>query len=78
MKTWRRASTQSTWKSILSLDTNLKMKGIYECHVSPRSQETSNDSSNDDAAYNDEPLADAEWREKYHEEMKANEAQTKP
>ena len=39
----------------------------------PRSQETSNDSSDEDAAYTDEPLADAEWIEKYQEEMKANE-----
>ena len=46
-------------KSILSLDTNLKMKGIYQCRVSPRTQETSNDSSDDDSAYTDEPLADA-------------------
>ena len=41
--------------------------------VSPRSPETSSDSSDDDAAYTDEPLADAEWIEKYQEEMKANE-----
>ena len=65
--------TQTTRKSILSLDTNLKMKGIYQCCISPRSEETSNDSSDDDAAYTDEPLADAEWIEKYQEEMKANE-----
>ena len=39
----------------------------------PRSQETSNDSRDDDAAYTDKPLADAEWIEKYQEEMKANE-----
>ena len=48
----------------------------YEGHssrVSPRSPETSSDSSNDDAAYTDESLADAEWIEKYQEEMKANE-----
>ena len=37
------------------------------------SQETSNDLSDDDAAYTDEPMADAEWIEKYQEEMKANE-----
>ena len=67
-RTWRRASTQTTRKSILSLDTNLKTKGIYQCRVSPRSQETSNDSSDGDAAYTDEPLADAEWIEKYQEE----------
>ena len=65
--------TQTTRKSILSLDTNLKTKGIYHCRVSPQSQETSNDSSDDDAAYTDEPLADAEWIEKYQEEMRANE-----
>ena len=64
---------EMTRKSILSLDTNLKTKGIYQCRVSPRSQETSNDSSDDDAAYTDEPLAVAEWIEKYQEEMKANE-----
>ena len=72
-RTWRRASTQMTRKSILSLDTNLKTKGIYQCCISPRSQETSKDSSDDDTAYTDEPLADAEWIEKYQEEMKANE-----
>ena len=45
----------------------------HSCRVSPRSQEISSDSSNDDAAYTDEPLADAEWIEKYQKEMKANE-----
>lgn len=44
----------------------------YLCRVSPWSAETSNNSSNDDAAYTDEPLADAEWIEKSQEEMKAN------
>ena len=41
--------------------------------VSPQSPKTSNDSSNNDTAYADEPLADAEWLERYQEEMKANE-----
>ena len=45
----------------------------YSSRVSPRSPETSSDSSNDDATYTDEPLADAEWIQKYQEEMKANE-----
>ena len=45
----------------------------HSSRVSPRSPETSSDSSDDDAAYTDEPLADAEWIEKYQEEMKANE-----
>lgn len=45
----------------------------HSCRVSPRSPETSSDSSDDDAAYTDEPLADAEWIVKYQEEMKANE-----
>jgi len=31
------------------------------------------DSSDDDTAYADEPLTDAEWVERYQEEMKANE-----
>lgn len=42
--------------------------------VSPLSQETLSDSSDDNAAYTDEPLADTEWIKKYQEEMKANEA----
>jgi len=33
----------------------------------------SNNSSEDNAAYTDEPLADPEWIEKYQEEMEANE-----
>lgn len=41
--------------------------------VSPRSPETSSDSSDDDVAYTDEPMADAEWIKNYQEEMKANE-----
>ena len=45
----------------------------HSSRVSPRSPETSSDSSDDDAAYTDEPLADVEWIEKYQEEMKANE-----
>ena len=45
----------------------------HSCRVSPRSQETSSDSSDDDTAYTDEPLADTEWTEKYQKEMKANE-----
>ena len=45
----------------------------HSCRVSPRSPETSSDSSDDDVAYTDEQLADAEWIEKYQEEMKANE-----
>ena len=35
----------------------------HSCRVSPRSPETSSDSSDDDAAYTDEQLADAEWIE---------------
>ena len=45
----------------------------HSCCVSLWSPETSSDSSEDDAAYTDEPLPDAEWIEKYQEEMKANE-----
>ena len=45
----------------------------HSSRVSPRSPETSSDSSDGDAAYTDEPLADAEWIKKYQEEMKANE-----
>ena len=45
----------------------------HSCRLSPRSPETSSGSSDDDAAYTDKPLADAEWIEKYQEEMKANE-----
>ena len=45
----------------------------HSCRVSPWSPETSSDSSDDDVAYTDEQLADAEWIEKYQEEMKANE-----
>lgn len=41
--------------------------------VSPRSPKTLSDSSDDDNAYADEPLADAEWLERCQEEMKANE-----
>ncbi|PFX26293.1 hypothetical protein AWC38_SpisGene9004 [Stylophora pistillata] len=41
--------------------------------VSPLSPETSSDSGDDDAAYTDEPLADAEWIKKHQEETKANE-----
>ena len=44
----------------------------HSSRVSP-SPETSNDSSNEDAAYTDEPLADPEWIQKYQAEMKANE-----
>ena len=33
---------------------------------------TSSDSSDDDTVYADEPLADAEWLERYQEEMKIN------
>ena len=33
----------------------------HSSRVSPRSPETSSDSSDGDAAYTDEPLADAEW-----------------
>ena len=40
--------------------------------ISPRSPNTSSDSSDDDTAYADEPLADAEWLERCQEEMKAN------
>ena len=46
------------------------MKGIHSAHRSPT---TSSDSSDNDTAYADEPLADAEWLERYQEEMKANE-----
>ena len=45
----------------------------HSCRVSPRSPETSSDSRDDDVVYTDEQLADAEWIEKYQEEMKANE-----
>jgi len=45
----------------------------HSFRVSPRSPKTPSDSSNDDTAYADEPLADAEWLERYQEEMKANE-----
>ena len=44
----------------------------YSFRVSPRSPKNWSDSSNDDNAYADEPLADAEWLERYQEEMKAN------
>ena len=60
-------------------DMELNFINGYECEdeghssrVSPRSPEKSSDSSNDDAAYTDEALADAEWIKKYQEEMKAN------
>lgn len=45
----------------------------HSFRVSPRSPKTSSDSSDDDNAYADESLADAEWLERYQEEMKANE-----
>ncbi|XP_067048448.1 uncharacterized protein [Acropora muricata] len=45
----------------------------HSSRVSPRSPETSSDSSDDDVAYTDEPMADAEWIKNYQEEMKANE-----
>ena len=45
----------------------------HSSRYSPRSPETSSDSSDDDVAYTDEPLADAEWIQNYQEEMKANE-----
>ena len=45
----------------------------HSSRVSPRSSKTLSDSSDDDTAYADEPLADAEWLERYQEEMKANE-----
>ena len=35
----------------------------HSCRVSPRSPETSSDSSDDNVAYTDEQLADAEWIE---------------
>ena len=50
----------------------LEDKG-HSCRLLPRSPETSSEPSDDDAAYTDKPLADAEWTEKYQEEMKANE-----
>jgi len=50
----------------------LKTKGIHSASHLDR-QKTSSDSSDDDTAYADEPLADAEWLERYQEEMKANE-----
>ena len=50
----------------------LEDKG-HSSRVSPWSPETLSDSSNDDVAYTDEPLADAEWIKNYQEEMKANE-----
>ena len=46
----------------------------HSFRVSPRSPKTSSDSNDDDDnAYADEPLADAEWLGRYQEEMKANE-----
>lgn len=45
----------------------------HPTRVLPRSPETSRDSSDDNAAYTDESLADTEWIQKYEEEMKANE-----
>jgi len=39
--------------------------------ISP--SDSPSDSSDDDTAHSDEPLADAEWLERYQEEMKANE-----
>ena len=45
---------------------------MHSFRISPRSPKTSSDSSDDDTAYADEPLADAEWLERYQEEMKAN------
>ena len=45
----------------------------HSFRVSPRSAKSSSDSSDDDTAYADEPLADAEWLVRYQEEMKANE-----
>ena len=44
----------------------------HSSRISPL-PETLNDSSEDNAAYTDEPLADSEWIEKYQEEMEANE-----
>ena len=58
--------------SFNSDDTELNFNAGYELEddghifrVSPRSPETSNNSSDDDAAYTDKPLADPEWIEKY-------------
>ena len=44
----------------------------HSSRVSPRSPQTLSDSNDDDVAYTDEPLADAEWIKKYQEKMKAN------
>ena len=53
----------------------MKTKGIHSTsHLDqqkPRAIQA--DSRDDDTAYADEPLADAEWLERYQEEMKANE-----
>jgi len=45
---------------------------MHSFRISPRSPKTSSDTSDDDTAYADEPLAGAEWLERYQEEMKAN------
>ena len=45
---------------------------MHSFRISPQLPKTSSDSSDDDTAYADEPLADAEWLERYQEEMKAN------
>jgi len=45
---------------------------VHSFRLSPWSPKTSSDSSDDDTAYADEPLADTEWLERYQEEMKAN------
>ena len=52
------------------MDTNLKTKGIHPRNL--EKPETSSDSSDDNAAYTGEPLADAEWMQNYYEEMKAD------
>ena len=48
----------------------LEDEGHSSC-ISPQSPETLSDSSDDNAAYTDEPLADAQWIQKYQEEMTA-------
>ena len=71
-------------KLLLSFDSDdseINFTAVYELedkgHLSVMRlttiKETLNDSSDDDAAYSDWPLADTEWIEKYQEEMKANE-----
>jgi len=45
---------------------------VHSFRISPQSPNTLSDSSDNDTAYTEEPLADVEWLERYQEEMKAN------